>query len=150
MGGTALSQELITTIEKGHRGLCSPSIQADKSSYVSGESIKPIVTICSSNVEWIGVYVKGTYPGSANAVNWQYTCGGQTCATSQSVGTFQFEMFGPTAGSMGFPLPNGSYQVFYMSAAGVISGGSFTYGYSVASPVVSKGPTFRALYEEEN
>merc|ERR1711935_686911 len=137
-----------TTIEEGHRGLCSPSISADKTAYFSGESIKPIVTICSSAVEWIGVYAAGGFPGSANAVNWQYTCGGQTCATAQNTGTYQFEMFGPTVGSMSFPLTTGAYQVFYMSGSGVISGGTFTYGAVVADDdTTSKGPTFRALYE---
>merc|ERR1711935_578641 len=114
-------------------------------------AIKPIVTICSSAVEWIGVYSLGTSPGAGNSVNWQYTCGGQDCTAPQVTGTYQFEMFGPTAGSTPFPLATGSCQVFYMSASGVISGGTFTYGDVAPPPVLvgSKGPTFRALYEEE-
>lgn len=135
--GSALSQELISPVDEGHRGLCSPAISTQKASFAVGESIKPTVTICSPvAVEWLGIYQAGSFPPGANAANWQYTCGGQACKSPQETGTFIFEMSGPTAGALAWPLPEGSYQVFYMSGSGVVPGTTFTVG-SAPAPLTS-------------
>jgi len=112
----------------------------DSSSYSSGQKIFVTITICSSATEWFGLWPAGTSPGSANSVNWQYTCGGQSCARAQSTGTFRFELSGATVGSQSWPL-SGSFQAFYISATspGIVSGPTLSIG-SSSTPIFNPVP----------
>jgi len=138
--GTALSHELVTPLEKDEqqdhqlrRQLCSSTVSTSKTTYAVGEDILVTLNICQSNVEWFGIWPVGANPATSPAVNWQYTCGGQSCASAQSVGAFIFGMNAQTEGAGGWPL-SGTFQVYYHSGFGTVGGAQFSIG-SASSPV---------------
>jgi len=138
--GTALSHELVTPLEKDEqqdhqlrRQLCNPSATTYKTSFAVFEDIKVVLNICVSTVEWFGIWPAGSNPATNPAVNWQYTCGGQFCASPQNTGGFLFALNENTEGSSSWPL-RGTYDVYYHSATGTVSGPRITVG-GASSPV---------------
>lgn len=164
--GMVLSQELgVTPLEKDEehgqlrRKLCSPSIFLNKSNYAPGETIQPTVSVCAYAVEWFGIWQAGTNPYTASALNWQYTCGGQTCAYPLNPGLYIYDL-NWLSGSNFWPLPYGSYQVYYNSAFGSLIGPQFTVGApthfrpvgtGTSAPVAvnTRRPAFRSLWNPE-
>jgi len=132
--GTALSHELVTPLEKDEqqdhqlrRQLCSNTVSTTKTSYAVGEDVLVTLNICQSRVEWFGIWPVGSNPATSPSVNWQYTCGGQSCASAQSVGAFRYGMNFQTEGAGGWPL-RGTYQVYYHSVFGTVGGQQFSIG----------------------
>jgi len=105
--------------------------------------VQVIINICqASGAEWFGMYQAGSNPASAPAVNWQFTCGGQSCARPQNVGGYLFGMDGNTVsiGSSSWPLPGGSYIVYYHSAFGSFPTATFSIAGSGGSVPVAQTP----------
>jgi len=124
------------------RRLCSPSVSVTKGTYASNEQIHVVINICQkSTPEWFGIYVAGTVPGRAPAVNWQFTCGGQSCFGPQNIGGYIFGLDGNTisTGSSSWPLPSGSYVIYYHSAFGSFSTATFSIGSGPSSLPDSSG-----------
>lgn len=141
----------VTEIDQAEHGnlrrrACSPSVSLTKGGYGSGEQVQVILNICqSTGYEWFGIYQAGANPGSSPALNWQFTCGGQACAAPQNLGGYLFGMDANTVsiGSASWPLPNGSYVVWYHSAFGSSVSSAFTIGGggSAAVPAPAPAPT---------
>ncbi|CAJ1945046.1 unnamed protein product [Cylindrotheca closterium] len=143
--------EQVTLIEEhdqNERHLCSPSVRPIKSNFGVGEQIVAIVTVCGGGVEWMGMYSPsaGVFD---NAVNWQYTCGGQTCAVPMMANTYAYG-FGPWSGM--WPL-GGTYKFQYHSTAGSVSSATFTVGGNSGNAVPpatgSRAPRYLRAPEEE-
>lgn len=120
-----------SNLRQRRRRQCSPSVSLPKESYEAGEEVKVIINICqASSPEWFGIWPVGTSPGSSSAVNWQLTCGGQSCDSPQNIGGYIFGMNGYTVstGSSTWPLPSGSYLVYYISTLGIVSSPAFSIG----------------------
>jgi len=156
--GTALSHELVTPLEKDEqqnkrsfgnipvepvvvdhtlrRQMCTPSVSTTKTSFAVGEEVLVTVNICQSAVEWFGIWPAGSNPTSSPAANWQYTCGGQSCASAypvgQPVGGFRYGFNRSIQGAGGWPLSGGTYQVYYHSVFGTLGGQQFSIGTSTS------------------
>jgi len=126
---------------RSRRLQCSPSASVTKGAFAAGEDILVTLNICQPATEWFGIWPAGTAPGSVPAVNWQFTCGGQSCASPQNVGGYLFGLNGNTVsrGSSTWPLPSGSYIVYYNSAFGTFSTATFSV-VGGSSPSVPAAP----------
>ncbi|KAL3932197.1 MAG: hypothetical protein SGBAC_010964 [Bacillariaceae sp.] len=128
--------DVITVVEEhDERHLCSSSIRPAKSCYVIGEQIVAIVSVCTTAVEWFGIYRPGAKP-TDTATNWQYTSGGQVNPAPMAINTYAYG-FGDWTGP--WPL-NGAYKFYYHTSAGSYVSSTFTVRASCGGgPPVSSG-----------
>ncbi len=100
----------------------------NKASYTPGEAITATWSGRTSPAarDWIGVYPRGTTPGSANSTIWNYTSGTKTAGTALAAGSITFSNPG---------LAVRDWTAYFLANDGYTILGSFNF--SVASAAFS-------------